>query len=930
MSEETIFVTALEKISPVERAAYVEGACAGDPELRRRVEALLRAHDQSGDLLDPPVQGAGPSTHHATAPVSSPTAHRSSTRPIVEGPGTRIGPYRLLRSIGEGGMGVVFLAEQEIPVRRPVALKVIKPGMDTALVVARFEAERQALALMDHNHIAKVLDAGTTDSGRPFFVMELVSGVPITEYCDQNRLTAKERLELFVPVCRAIQHAHQKGIIHRDIKPSNVLVTLHDGKPMPKVIDFGVAKAIDQRLTERTLFTQFGMIVGTPEYMSPEQAQLSGWDIDTRSDIYSLGVLLYELLTGSTPLERQRLREAAFTEVLRRIREEEPPKPSTRLLTTEETASVAARRGTEPAKLAKLVRGDLDWIVMKALEKDRTRRYESANGLARDIERYLHDEPVEAGPPSAGYRLRKLARKHRGALAAVATVATLLATEAAVSTWQAFLARAAERRALLAQRGEAEQRKDAEAVLRFVQDHIFAAARPVDRPGGLGPGVTLRQALDAALPVVERSFAAQPLVEARLRMTLGMSYSYLGEDRIAADQFRRARTLFTDRLGPDHPDTLESMYHLANAYAALGDQSEAYQLREETLARRTARLGPEHVDTLRSRMMLASSYAILNRFDDAVELDEQTVRLMEAKLGLERPETLLAMDNLANNYRHVRRFDDAVALLEKTLAIRQRTLGRDHLETLSGMNRLAFAYNDVKQHVKALALREETLALQKLKLPADHPDLWTTMYALANDYGFLKRYPEALKLHREVLELRKAKFGPDHPSVLWSTWGVTYQLFQLGHGAEALPMVEEVVERAVRLKVQPDLIGLLNRQRTYFQQANDVAGCRRTAELWEKLRRTDARSLYNAACYRAVTAAVLRAKDKSPAAAQEARIEADRAMTWLRQAIAAGYNNVALMKTDSDLDALRDRADFQELLAELKTKQEDQERRWGH
>ena len=505
----------------------------------------------------------------------------------------------------------------------------------------------------------------------------------------------------------------------------------------------------------------------------------------------------------------------------------------------------------------------------------------------------------------------------------VATFATLLATGAAVSTWQALLARAAERRALSAQRGEAEQRKAAEAVLRFVQDQVFAAARPVDRPGGLGPGVTLRQALDTALPVVERSFVAQPLVEARLRMTLGMSYWYLGDARIAADQFLRARTLFADRLGPEHPDTLESMHHLANAYAALGEEAEAYQIRQETLARRTVRLGPEHVDTLRSRLMLARSYTILNRFDDALALDEQTVRLMEARLGPEHPETLQAMDNLAQDYRDARRFNDAVTLLEKTLAIRRKTLGRDHLETLSGMIRLADAYNDdLEQHAKAIQLREEALPLQRLKLPADHPDLLTSMGHLANSYGFLERYTDALELHREVLALRKAKFGPDHPSVLWSTWGVIAQLFHLGRGADALPLVEEVVERAVRLEVQPDLVGLLNTQRTYYQQARDVAGCRRTAELWEKLRRTDARSLYNAACYRAVTAAVLRASDRSPAAVQEARAEADRAMAWLRQAIAAGYNNAALMKKDSDLDALRDRADFQRLLAELETKRE--------
>ena len=333
MREESIFIGALELPEPAARAGYVEKACAGDPELRRRVEGLLLAHEQSGDLLDPPKAGNPPS-HHEAAAAAVLAAEAVSSTPIAEGPGTRIGPYKLLQSIGEGGMGVVFMAEQESPVRRKVALKVIKPGMDTALVIARFEAERQALALMDHNNIARVFDAGATESGRPYFVMELVHGIPITEYCDRNRLTPQERLELFMPVCQAIQHAHQKGIIHRDIKPSNVLVTLYDNVPVPKVIDFGVAKATAQSLTERTLFTQFGVIVGTPEYMSPEQSQMSGLDVDTRSDIYSLGVLLYELLTGSTPLEKERLRAAAFTEVLRRIREESPPKPSTRLLTT--------------------------------------------------------------------------------------------------------------------------------------------------------------------------------------------------------------------------------------------------------------------------------------------------------------------------------------------------------------------------------------------------------------------------------------------------------------------------------------------------------------------------------------------------------------------------------------------------------------------
>jgi serine/threonine protein kinase len=324
-----------------------------------------------------------------------------SAAALAERVGSVIGPYKLMEQIGEGGFGLVFVAEQHEPVRRKVALKVIKPGMDSAQVIPRFEAERQALALMDHPHIAKVLDAGATDSGRPYFVMELVKGIPITEYCDKNQLAPRERLELFVTVCQAIQHAHQKGIIHRDVKPSNVLVTSHDGKPAAKVIDFGVAKAMHQQLTAHSIYTNFAQMIGTPLYMSPEQAEMSGLDIDTRSDIYSLGVLLYELLTGTTPLERQRVAQAAYDEIRRLIREEEPPRPSLRLSSCDSLPSIAARRHTEPAKLSRLVRGDLDWITMKSLEKDRTRRYETANGLARDIQRYLSDEPVEACPPSA-------------------------------------------------------------------------------------------------------------------------------------------------------------------------------------------------------------------------------------------------------------------------------------------------------------------------------------------------------------------------------------------------------------------------------------------------------------------------------------------------------------------------------------------------
>ena len=389
-----LFESALE-LEGSKRTGYLDQACAGDEGLRQRVEELLRAHEDTSGVLN--TGGDLDSTFLDPTPLS-------------EGPGSSIGRYKILQVIGEGGMGVVYMAEQTEPVNRKVALKIIKLGMDTKQVVARFEAERQALALMDHPHIAKVLDAGATETGRPYFVMELVRGVPITDYCDKNKLSTRQRLELFMPVCNAIQHAHQKGIIHRDIKPSNVMVTLHDGQPVPKVIDFGIAKATNQRLTEKTLFTNYAQMIGTPAYMSPEQAEMSGLDIDTRTDVYSLGVLLYELLTGTTPFSGKELLSLGYGEMQKVIAEQEPPKPSTRLSTmqNEERTVVAGRRSIDVAGLPRQIRGDLDWIVMKALEKDRTRRYETVNGLVADVRRHIANEPVTAAAPTFSYQLSKL------------------------------------------------------------------------------------------------------------------------------------------------------------------------------------------------------------------------------------------------------------------------------------------------------------------------------------------------------------------------------------------------------------------------------------------------------------------------------------------------------------------------------------------
>jgi len=733
---EELFHRAIE-LPADRRDAFLDEQCAGDEIVRTQVEQLLML-DGDGGTLETLQKGL-------LAPDGSGTAN-------AYGPGDEVGSYRLVRQIGEGGMGVVFEAEQHEPVRRRVALKLIKWGMDTEQVVTRFDSERQALALMSHPNIARVYDAGATAKGRPYFVMELVEGLPVTQYCDTERLDTRARLELFLKICEGVRHAHLKGVIHRDLKPSNILVATEDGTAVPKIIDFGIAKATEQRLTEQSLYTELGQLVGTPEYMSPEQAGLTNEDVDTRTDVYALGVVLYELLAGALPFDPAGLRKAGFEEIRRRIREEQPSKPSTRIDTTgRDSVDVAARRRTDPPSLRRQLRGDLDWIVMRALEKERERRYEGAVELSADIRRHMRHEPVLAGPPDAAYRVGRFVRRHRTLVAGMAGIALALLAGIVVSTWfavgQARARAEAERQALVS-----------ESVLTFLQDDVLSAASPEQSPDR---ELTVREALDAASETIEERFAGQPAMEGSIHSSIGLTYAALGLFDRAESHLESAIDRYTIEPGRGHPNTAKTLGNLGELYRKQGRFDEAEPLLLEALATKRRFFSEDDVSLAISINNLGLMYRDWGRPGDAEPLLQEVLALERKHRGEDDVGTLTAIHNLALVYQDLGRIDEAQEMLARNLESWRRVVGETHPFTLAATQVLAVAYGRGRRVDEAVELLRGLVEHRRSVLGDDHPDTLISTSALAEGLARQGQLDEAASLHTETLE-KARRTMPDH------------------------------------------------------------------------------------------------------------------------------------------------------------------------
>jgi len=822
-----------------QRDSFLEQACREDVDLRRRLEGLLDAHGKVCSFLE---SGSSGECDESSTDSTSGSGPEDSLSPLessgLERPGDQIGRYKLLQEIGEGGFGVVWMAEQAEPVRRRVALKVIKQGMETRAVVARFDAERQALAMMDHPCIAKVFDGGATEQGRSFFVMELVKGIPITEFCDEARLPLNERLALMVRVCQAVQHAHQKGVVHRDIKPSNVLVTLHDGEPVPKVIDFGIAKALSVELTQKTLFTEFRQILGTPDYMAPEQAALSALDIDTRADVYSLGVLLFELLTGNRPFDLAAALSRGYDEMLRTIREVEPPKPSTRASTGQaaDMARAAMQRQMAPRSLSALLRGDLDWIVLKALEKDRSRRYETANAFAADIQRYLDDEVVTATPPSRAYRIRKLIRRNRGTTVAVGAVG--LALILGVLGTGFGLREALSANSRLTGALELAEQRQAEAVTSGVRameignllSDMLGSIRPDDAQGQ--DTKLVRQLLDDASQRLERGEVTDDVAASYLRRLIGQVYTAISLPLEAIPHLESAQEICLRLYGPDHPKTIDVQGLLGLALTHVGRVADAERVMRSVVEWTRRSNTPQDPHVLNAILEAGKVFFMHDRFSDAEPLlveaaaryreieglehrmtadAIQTLASLRLQQGLyDRAEALVrellethdesgaplsqqgltARDQLATILAVTGRVDEAGEMLEENLELFEGHFGPDHQATLTARSRFAGFVAQRGETERSWKMREEIFADCKRALgPATHTTLLVKS-ELAQVRYEQRRGEESLRMREEIVQTHRDAHGNEHPWTLAAQHTLAKHYIAVGRVDEGRELLE--------------------------------------------------------------------------------------------------------------------------------------------
>jgi eukaryotic-like serine/threonine-protein kinase len=917
-----------QELEPAQRSAFLDRACLSDQSLRQEVEVLLASGDDAHPTFLEPV----PASDGLIANLDG----------ILSGRGLQAGQlfaerFELVRKLGEGGMGQVWLAEQTFPVRRQVAVKLIKAGMYDEAVVQRFESERQALAIMDHPAIAKVFDAGTTRQGQPYFVMEYVPGLPITEYCDQKKLKIADRLELFIQACEGVQHAHQKAIIHRDLKPANILVVEVDGKPVPRIIDFGLAKATTPQFEGESRFTQLGHFVGTPGYMSPEQADANVQDglhdIDTRTDVYSLGVVLYVLLAGLQPFETKQRQKQPLDELLRKLREEEPPSPSHKVSTDRDTsAATAAARGTEPKQLVSLLRGDLDWIAMKALEKDRTFRYGAPSELAADIRRYLNNEAVVARPASAGYRLRKYARRHRVAVGVAAGLVLLLAAFSLVQALQL--------RRITRERDRATR----------ITDFMTGMFKVSDPSEARGNSVTAREILDKASNDMGTGLAKDPEVQSQMMQVMATTYTNIGLYARAHELAKRALDARMRLHGPDDPKTLESMTQLGWIVDREGHYAEAEKLERQALAGERRVVGPEDPLTLETMDDLAFVMEGLGHAEETEKLEREVIEISTRRLGPESTQTLQSMNRLGIALFDQSRYAEAEQEYRQLLEVTRRVLGADHPRSLSAMNNLALALVSQGRYSEAEPLCRQVLAMYGRVFGPEHRNTISATQTLVKVLTAEGHLADAEKLAREALAIQSRTLGPEHPHTLLSQCVLANLLFKEGHVQDAEKLQREALVVQVRvlgpnsadsLVSQNSLAGMLITE-GQFAEAEKIA--RETYEVrLRSLGQQDPDTLNSlqllgtalARSHRYAEASALFRdvieKDNNSggqgnrwsvwysfACVAVAADRPDDALQYLHEAINRGYKDADGLMSDDHLKRLRSNPHFEELVAELK------------